>query len=166
MITGKNLIGYTVSGKGSNVFSYPLPENGDSPVYSFTEASPEEIDTACILADKAFSTYRFSTPHQKISFLEKIAEAIAISKDELVKMAMAETHLAKPRLEGEVQRTINQIKLFAAMLAEGSWVNAVIDTAQPDRAPLPKPDIRQMQVPLGPVAVFGASNFPFAFSVA
>src|SRR5947209_1159069 len=99
MITGKNLIGYTVSGKGNNVFSSTMAETGDSPVYSFAEASPEEIDAACILADKAFSTYRLCTPDQKISFLDKIAEAIATSKDELVKMAMAETFLTKPRLD-------------------------------------------------------------------
>ncbi|MEP7144788.1 MAG: aldehyde dehydrogenase (NADP(+)) [Ferruginibacter sp.] len=166
MITGKNLIGYTLSGKGNNTFSSSILQNDNPSVYSFHEASPEEIDTAAMLAHKAFSTYRFCTPDQKKSFLEKIAEAIANSKDELVKMAMHETHLPKPRLEGEVQRTINQAKLFASILEEGSWVKAIIDTAQPGRTPLPKPDIRQMQIPLGAVAVFGASNFPFAFSVA
>ncbi len=166
MITGKNLIGNTLSGKGNHTFSSSVLENNNPEVYSFHEASAEEIDAAVMLAHKSFVFYRLCSPGQKKSFLDKIAEAIATSKDELVKIAMQETHLPKPRLEGEVQRTINQIKLFAALLEEGSWVKAIIDTALPQRTPLPKPDIRQMQIPLGPVAVFGASNFPFAFSVA
>ncbi|MEP7106764.1 MAG: aldehyde dehydrogenase (NADP(+)) [Ferruginibacter sp.] len=166
MITGKNLIGYTVSGESSNTFSSSVQEDGFARDYSFHEASPGEIDAAAMLAQEAFLVYRHSTPGERKSFLHQIAEAIEISKEELVKMAMHETHLPKPRLEGEVQRTINQVILFAGLLAEGSWVNAIIDTAQPDRAPFPKPDIRQMQIPIGAVAVFGASNFPFAFSVA
>ncbi len=166
MITGMNLIGTTFSGKSSNTFSSSILEN-DMPVnYFFNEASPEEIDAAVMLAHHAFMMYRLYSPGQKKSFLLEIAEAIALSKEELVKIAMQETHLPKPRLEGEVQRTINQIKLFASLVEEGSWVKAIIDTALPERTPLPKPDIRQMQIPLGPVAVFGASNFPFAFSVA
>ena len=166
MITGKNLIGYTVSGNGDNIFSSSVLENDQPLTFSFYEGSVEEIDKAAILGNSAFSKYRLCTAAQKKVFLEQIAEAIAASKEELIKMAMHETHLPKPRLEGEVQRTINQIKLFAALLQEGSWVKAIIDTAQPERTPLPKPDIRQMQIPIGPVAVFGASNFPFAFSVA
>ena len=79
---------------------------------------------------------------------------------------MQETFLAEARLNGEITRTINQIRLFTELLNEGSWVRAIIDTAQPQRTPLPKPDLRQMQKPIGPVAVFGASNFPFAFSTA
>ncbi len=166
MITGKNLIGYTVSGNSDNISSSSVLENDQPLTFSFYEVSAEEIDEAAILGNDAFSKYRLCTAAQKIVFLEQIAEAITASKEELVKMAMHETHLPKPRLEGEVQRTINQIKLFAALLREGSWVKAIIDTAQPERTPLPKPDIRQMQVSIGPVAVFGASNFPFAFSVA
>jgi len=166
MITGKNLIGFAKSGKGVNIFSSSIAEDGQLLDQSFYEASPAEIDAAVVQAQNAFAVYRFCAAVQKQSFLEAIAEAIAEAKEELVKMAMQETSLPKGRLEGEVQRTINQLKLFAALLAEGSWVKAIIDTAQPERVPLPKPDIRQMQVPFGPVAVFGASNFPFAFSVA
>ena len=91
--------------------------------------------------------------------LETIADNIASAKDDLVETAMKETHLPRPRLEGELVRTIAQLRMFAALLTDGSWVNAIIDTAIPDRKPFPRPDIRQMQMPLGPVAVFGASNF-------
>jgi len=159
MLTGKNYIGYKQYGAGEYNFSVTAG-------CSFTEATTAETERAATVAAAAFDTYRNVDSKQKISFLESLAMAIATAKDELVKMAMQETSLTQPRLEGEVQRTINQIKLFAALLKEGSWVKAIIDTAQPERKPLPKPDIRQMQLPLGPVAVFGASNFPFAFSVA
>ncbi|MEJ7588186.1 MAG: aldehyde dehydrogenase (NADP(+)) [Ferruginibacter sp.] len=166
MITGKNLIGYSISGEGDTTFSSSGPGDNEPTVYSFHEATTEEIDLAVRKAHTAFTTFRFCPSLEKISFLERIAESISGSKEELLKTAMHETHLPRPRLEGEVQRTINQIKLFAALLEEGSWVKAVIDKAQPERSPLPKPDIRQMQLPIGVAAVFGASNFPFAFSVA
>lgn len=159
MLTGKNYIGYKQFNAGENMFSV----TGDT---SFSEATSFETDKAAMLAAAAFNVYRNVDNTVKALFLESLAVAIAAAKDELVKIAMQETSLPQPRLEGEVQRTINQIKLFAALLQEGSWVKAIIDTAQPNRKPLPKPDIRQMQIPLGPVAIFGASNFPFAFSVA
>lgn len=165
MITGKNFVGYNLSANSSVSVTATITINGENNQYNFHDASPEEIRQACILANKAFISYRNFSAEQKATFLEKVADAIAANKDQLVAIAMQETHLAKPRLEGEVGRTINQAKLFAALLREGSWVHAIIDTAQPDRKPLPKPDIRQMQIALGPVAVFGASNFPFAFSV-
>ncbi|MEO5893251.1 MAG: aldehyde dehydrogenase (NADP(+)) [Ferruginibacter sp.] len=166
MISGKNLIGYTVSGEGTYTFTSSIPGEDKPSDQLFLEASPAEIDLAVTKAHQAFSTFRLSTADQKITFLEHIATEIAAAKEELLTMAMFETHLPKPRLEGEVQRTVNQIKLFVNLLKEGSWVKAIIDTALPERTPLPRPDIRQMQIPLGPVAVFGASNFPFAFSVA
>ncbi|MEO6720111.1 MAG: aldehyde dehydrogenase (NADP(+)) [Ferruginibacter sp.] len=166
MLTGKNLIGYATLGEGDNIFSSSILRDDNSADFAFNEASEEQINQAATLAHKAFASYRLLPAEKKAAFIEKIAEGIGSAKDELVKMAMHETNLPKPRLEGEVQRTINQLKLFAQLLREGSWVKAIIDTAQPDRAPLPKPDIRQIQIPLGVVAVFGASNFPFAFSVA
>lgn len=138
----------------------------DNAVYKSREATSADIANVAARADKAFKTYRLKSGEQKALFLETIADNILSAKEELIETAMRETHLPRPRLEGELGRTINQLKLFASLLNEGSWVNAIIDTAMPDRKPLPKPGIRQMQVPLGPVAVFGASNFPFAFSVA
>ena len=165
MITGKNLIGNNISGENNNAFSVSLKTNDEEKQYSFYEATPSEIAMAVELAAKAFQTYRNETGETKATLLDTIATAIGEAKDSLVAVAMQETALPQPRLDGEVMRTVNQLKMFAALLREGSWVKAVIDTALPDRKPLPKPDIRQMQVALGPVAVFGASNFPFAFSV-
>jgi alpha-ketoglutaric semialdehyde dehydrogenase len=166
MITGQNLIGNSYSGAGSNIFSSSVKEDGSLRYIDFHEASPEETNGAVMAAADAFAVFRLCETALKRSFLDSIATGIANAKDALVRMAMHETNLPSARLEGEVQRTINQVKLFSALLAEGSWVRPIIDTAQPNRIPLPKPDIRQVQVPLGPVAVFGASNFPFAFSVA
>ena len=102
---------------------------------------------------------------ERAQFLRRIADALDQAAPALVERAMLETALPRPRLTGEVARTSNQLRLFAAVLEEGSWVMARIDTADPARTP-PKPDVRSMLRPLGPVAVFGASNFPLAFSVA
>src|SRR5205085_3630948 len=96
----------------------------------------------------------------------KIAEEIMVLGDELITRAHAETALAEARLTGERARTVNQLKMFAELVREGSWVEACIDRAIPDRKPLPKPDLRRKLTPIGPVVVFGASNFPLAFSVA
>jgi 2,5-dioxopentanoate dehydrogenase len=130
----------------------------------YSEATTGEIDNAVTKAYKSFLTYRNYSGKAKANFLEAIASGIEAQRDFLRPTAIKETHLGDARLNGEITRTINQIKLFAELLKEGSWVNAIIDTAQPERKPLPKPDIRQMQKPIGVVAVFGASNFPFAFS--
>ena len=132
----------------------------------YSEATSEEIDNAVTKAHKSFLSYRNYSGNTKANFLEAIASDIEAQRDSLRPTAIKETHLGDARLNGEITRTINQIKLFVDLLKEGSWVNAIIDTAQPERKPLPKPDIRQMQKPIGVVAVFGASNFPFAFSTA
>ena len=118
------------------------------------------------LADSAFPVYRGLSAEQRAAFLERIADEIVALGDALLERANQETALPLARLTGERGRTVNQLKMFAALVREGSWVDARIDRAQPDRQPLPKPDLRRMLIPLGPVAVFGASNFPFAFSVA
>lgn len=117
-------------------------------------------------AQEVFEIYRGYPISRRIDFLRQIGEEIMVSREELVEVSYKETHLPQGRLQGEIDRTINQINLFADMLEEGSWVNAIIDTGNPKRVPIPKPDIRQMQLPVGPVCVYGASNFPFAFSVA
>ncbi|HUQ67757.1 MAG TPA: aldehyde dehydrogenase (NADP(+)) [Flavitalea sp.] len=125
----------------------------------------KEIDNAVARANEAFLVYRLIKPSIKISFLQLIADKIDQHRDQLSETASKETSLPNDRLQTEITRTINQLRLFAELLREGSWVRAIIDTAQPERKPFPKPDVRQMQLPLGPVAVFGASNFPFAYSV-
>lgn len=114
---------------------------------------------------EAFAQYRETTPSERAVFLETIASEIDLQRDVLVTTAQAETNLPVARLNGEITRTTSQLQLFANLIKEGSWVEAVIDTAKPESTP-PKPDLRRMLVPVGPVVVFGASNFPFAFSTA
>ena len=98
--------------------------------------------------------------------MEAIADEIMALGDPLIARACGESGLPEGRIQGERGRTCNQLKMFANLVREGSWVNATIDTAIPDRAPAPKPDLRKMEVAIGPVAIFGASNFPLAFSTA
>lgn len=133
---------------------------------SYHNATSEEINLAVIKASKAFESYRKKDKNSIASFLEQIADEILNLGDTLITRCHLETGLPLARLEGERGRTTAQLKLFAAVVREGSWVDARIDTANPDRLPMPKADIRHMLLPLGPVAVFGASNFPLAFSTA
>lgn len=132
----------------------------------FILATDEEIEQAVAKAATAFLLYKKTPPEARAHFLETIADEMLALGDALIQRAMLETGLPEARLTGERGRTVNQLKLFAALLREGSWVEAVIDPALPERKPLPRPDLRKMLHPLGPVVVFGASNFPFAFSTA
>src|SRR6478609_3064618 len=116
-------------------------------------------------AANAFDAYQKTSPEARAVFLETIANNIESLGDALIAKASEETNLPAPRLTGERGRTTMQLRMFAQMLREGSWVDAAIDTAMPDKTP-PKPDTRKMLVPMGPVVVFGASNFPFAYSTA
>jgi alpha-ketoglutaric semialdehyde dehydrogenase len=157
-ITGKQIIGYAQADGNAGSFN--------SGQHTFEEASAANVDQAAKKATSAFKIYKLLPTADRIKFLEAIATEINNIRDVLIENGMQETHLPQGRLNGEIDRTVNQIKLFADLLKEGSWVNAIIDTAKPDRQPLPKPHICQMARPLGVTAVFGASNFPFAFSVA
>ncbi|HEY5801384.1 MAG TPA: aldehyde dehydrogenase family protein, partial [Burkholderiaceae bacterium] len=132
---------------------------------AFGQATVEDVETACTLAWQAFDAYRNTTPEQRAQFLEAIAEGIVGLGPVLIERAMQETGLPQARLEGERGRTVNQLRLFAKVARDGHWLEATIDHALPERAP-PRPDLRLRKIPLGPVAVFGASNFPLAFSVA
>lgn len=125
-----------------------------------------EVSRAAEVAHNAFPSYRATTAEQRARFLETVAANISALRDALVERAVLETGLPESRISGEVGRTTMQLELFAEVLREGSWHGARIDPALPERQPLPRPDIRQRAVPLGPVAVFAASNFPLAFSVA
>jgi NADP-dependent aldehyde dehydrogenase len=129
-------------------------------------ASEDDVEAALQLADQAFQVYRASTGEARAAFLERIGDEIMAMGDALVTRAHIETGLPEARLVGERARTVNQLRLFAAVARDGSWIDARIDTAMPDRQPTPKPDLRRMLVPVGPVVVFGSSNFPLAFSVA
>lgn len=165
-MTGKNIIGASLSGEGKEIFYGENPATAQKVEPGFFEATEQEINLAIEKASQAFQTFRPVSGKDKAVFLETIADEIVAIGDELIKRCMEETGLPEARLTGERGRTVGQLKLFAALLREGSWVDAKIDTADPDRKPLPKADIRSMQRALGPVGVFGASNFPLAFSVA
>ena len=132
---------------------------------AFHHAGTREVDDALTLAEDAFVSYRTSTGEQRALFLERIGDEILTLGDSLIHQARLETGLTETRLVGERARTIGQLKLFAQIARESSWVDARIDTALPDRQPA-RPDLRRMLIPLGPVVVFGSSNFPLAFSVA
>jgi len=163
---GQNFIGdqlRTSTGKTVHVISpldsAPLPTE-------FHPAGEKDVDDALKLAEQAFQVYREITGEQRAIFLERIADEIMALGDDLIRRAHQETGLPEARLTGERARTTSQLKLFAQVVREGSWVDARIDTAIPDRQPVPKPDLRRMLIPIGPVIVFGSSNFPLAFSVA
>ncbi len=165
-LTGKNRIGGTESGEGKASIRGFDPKRGSELDPAFFEATPREIDEAMRLAAEAFETYREVSREDCAAFLDRIAGRLTAAGDELIPRAAAETGLPVERLTGELGRTTGQIRMFAALVREGSWVDARIDRAQPLRKPLPKPDVRRMLMPVGPVVVFGASNFPLAFSVA
>jgi 2,5-dioxopentanoate dehydrogenase len=132
----------------------------------FKDATRGQINKAMTAAHTAFATYKTKSGRERAAFLRAIADGIEALGDPLIETAMAETHLPKARLEGERGRTCFQLRQMADTLAEGSWCEATIDTALPDRQPLPRPDLRKMLVPMGTVVVFGSSNFPLAYSAA
>jgi NADP-dependent aldehyde dehydrogenase len=123
---------------------------------------PKQLEKAVEIA----AGYRNPGPEVLSAFLERIGEQIIAVGEKLISICAEETALSVDRLVGERARTVNQLKMFANLVREGSWVDARIDTALPERKPIPKPDLRRILIPVGPVAVFGASNFPLAFSVA
>lgn len=147
-------------------FNAMNPATGETLQPVFHEASEAEAAQAMEVAAAAFAEYRRSAPEVRAGFLEQIAANIEALGDVLIQRAVAETGLPVARITGERGRTCGQLRLFAQVVREGSWVDARIDTALPDRQPAPRPDIRRMLAPLGPVVVFGSSNFPLAFSTA
>ncbi|QNI33533.1 aldehyde dehydrogenase (NADP(+)) [Alloacidobacterium dinghuense] len=166
MLQGTSFLGSTRGLQSGAPFQGTNPATGERLQPTYFSASIEEVDHAATSAEAAFSSYRRLSGRERGAFLRRIADGLQAIADDLVQRANQETALPIPRLQGEVARTANQLRLFADVAEEGSWVTARIDTADPERKPLPKPDIRSMFLPLGPVAVFGASNFPLAFSVA
>ncbi|AMP00973.1 aldehyde dehydrogenase family protein [Collimonas arenae] len=165
-ITGESLIGASsIKGGGADFFAFD-PSTAKDIEPAFHTAGKAEIDCACDLARIAFDPYRATSQEERARFLETIAQNILDLGDQLIERAMSESGLPKARLEGERGRTVGQLKLFAEVLREGSWQEARIDPALPERQPLPRVDLRLRMIALGPVAVFGASNFPLAFSVA
>lgn len=166
MITGMNYIGSKKSAQGEVKFSTFNPKSNTRTHWEFVEATEEEINEAMQLAAEAFALYQEITFNDRAKFLRQIASEIENLGDVLIDAYLAETGLAEGRAKGERARTIGQIIGFAELLEDGSYVNAIIETADKERSPAPKPDIRTMSIPLGPIVVFGSSNFPLAFSTA
>ena len=163
---GLNMIAGEPKGAGSVDIHAMDPRTGEILPPPFRQATPEELDEAVRRAQSAFLADQDRSPEERAGLLETVASEIEALGEDLVGRVSAETGLPEARVRGERGRTVGQLRMFASLVAEGSWVDARIDRAQPDRVPAPKPDVRRMLVPLGPVAVFGASNFPLAFSVA
>lgn len=166
MITGKNYIGNELSAKGGKTFRTFNPKLNLQNEWTFYEASSEELEEAMHLAWTAFDIYQNISGAKKAGFLREIADQIESLGGDLIQVYCKETGLPEGRANGERGRTCFQLRTFADLVEEGSWVNATIDTGLPNREPLPKPDLRKMSMPLGPIAVFGASNFPLAYSTA
>ncbi|MEN9401145.1 MAG: hypothetical protein RL632_2248 [Bacteroidota bacterium] len=162
MVLG-NFIGFARSSRGTETFSSSnaMDESVRSEV--FVEATSEEVNAACELASKAFASYSHISDPERALFLRRIAELLQQQKKDLQTIYCAESGLTSDRFESELLRTMRQLWNFADHIEYGAWRNASIDTTNPNQHP-PKPDLRKMSVPLGPVVVFGASNFPLAYS--
>lgn len=165
MIDGAILIGAEARQADAR-FTSVNPATGETLSPDFSSAGVDAVAEAAALADAAFPIYAATDPETRAAFLEKIADNIVAIGDALIERAMTESGLPRPRLEGERGRTVGQLRLFASVVRQGDWLDATIDPALPDRQPLPRPDLRRVNIAIGPVAVFGASNFPLAFSVA
>ncbi len=166
MITGKSYIGFAQQSNGKTTYKTVNPKLNLENEWLFTEATAAEIDTAVALAWSAFKEYRNTNELDRAKFLNAIAEEIEALGDELVQVYCAESGLPEGRANGERNRTVFQLRSFAEMLQSDDWKQIAIDTALPERTPAPKPDLRRSVLPLGPVAVFGSSNFPLAYSTA
>nr|WP_294949630.1 aldehyde dehydrogenase (NADP(+)) [uncultured Mucilaginibacter sp.] len=163
---GKQLIDGQGIASGTEYFYAVNRASGERLGFRFFNASEEDIKMAVAVAQRDFKITRNKTGAEKALFLDTIALELEKAAPQIVEMACLETALTPLRIEGELARTINQAKLFAKLLREGNWADAKIDTGDLERKPAPRPDIRSMQRSIGPIAVFGASNFPLAFSAA
>lgn len=165
-LIGTSIIGFSRGDKTSDTFTAFDPTTGAPIEPKFHSATIEALENAAGLAHDARLKYASVPPSDRATLLRKIADNIEALGDTLIERASLETALPNQRFIGERTRTCGQLRMFADVLEEGSWVDARIDHAIPDRQPIPKPDVRSMLKPLGPVAVFCASNFPLAYSVA
>lgn len=165
---GNHIIGYKSKSPDTNIDGFrPINPATQKPVGEITyySATEKEMDSAMELSSSAFETYKNMSAARRAEFLRAAADEIEAAGDALTQTGTAETGLPAGRLEGERERTTGQLRLFADYIEQGFYVQAIIDEALPDRTP-PRSDLRRMNHPLGPVVVFGASNFPLAFSVA
>ena len=166
MIIGHNFIAGQRSALGSKVLQSVNASTGEALAYEFHQATEEEVNQACKAASEAFKSYRNTTPEQRALFLEAIADELDALGQDFLDTISQETALPLARLQGERGRTSGQMRLFAKVLRRGDYLGARIDTALPEREPMPRVDLRQVKIGVGPIAVFGASNFPLAFSTA
>jgi NADP-dependent aldehyde dehydrogenase len=164
-LEGKSLIAASSSNTSGQTFHAVNPTTSEKLEPAFFSAGADDVNQAAQAAHEAFATYKNVSGRDKGHFLRAIANGLNEAKESIIERAAQETALPKPRLEGELGRTVGQFLAFAELIEEGSWVEARIDRGNPERLPLPKPDLRSMLRPVGPVAVFGASNFPLAYSV-
>jgi NADP-dependent aldehyde dehydrogenase len=162
MLTGKHLIAGEWVGADATFASEPA----HGPSHDFAVGTPALVDRAVDAAEEAFASFGWSTRAERAELLRKIADEIDARGEAITEIGAQETGLPEARLQGERGRTVGQLRLFADHIVAGDYLDMRHDPAMPDRAPLPRPDLRMIQRPLGPVAVFGASNFPLAFSVA
>ena len=165
-LQGHSIIGNASAAGTGKAAHATNPATGESLSPDYLEVSEAQANEAVAKAAAAFPIYRKSSSADRATFLRTIAEQIEARGDELAERGPLETGLPKGRIRMETGRTCGQLRLFASVAEDGSWVDARIDHADPDRQPIPKPDVRSMLQGLGPVAVFCASNFPLAFSVA
>ncbi|HYZ62433.1 MAG TPA: aldehyde dehydrogenase (NADP(+)) [Acetobacteraceae bacterium] len=165
-LTGDMLIGGRDVRGSAGAIRGVDPATGKQLDPPFPGGTRSDVEQACALAWDAFDTYRATGLEERARFLEAIAEQLLALGDALVERASTESGLPRPRIEGERARTVGQLRLFASVVRAGLFLEPRIDPALPNRTPLPRPDLRQRHIALGPVAVFGASNFPLAFSVA
>ncbi|MFK5981909.1 MAG: aldehyde dehydrogenase (NADP(+)) [Flavobacteriaceae bacterium] len=166
MITGKNQIGNSLSAKGTKKYKTFNPKSNEVNEHQFYEATQEEINEAAQLASKVFLEYSNTSGKKRAAFLNAIADEIIALDVELIETYMSESGLLKGRAIGERGRTIFQLRMFADLVKNEDWRAPKIAASDYDRKPIPKPDLRKMLIPLGPVVVFGASNFPLAYSTA
>ena len=165
-ILGHNYIGGQRSAAGQHKLQSVDASTGEALPYDFSQATPEEVDAAAKTAAAAYPAYRSLSAERRAQFLDAVADELDALGDDFVALVCRETALPAARIQGERGRTSGQMRLFAKVLRRGDFYGARIDQALPERQPLPRPDLRQYRIGLGPVAVFGASNFPLAFSTA
>jgi 2,5-dioxopentanoate dehydrogenase len=164
--SGRSIIGFADGSVSGGAFRARNPMTGEALQPDFYSASAEEMEAAVRLAHEAFASYSRTPGRERAKFLRTIAGNLEAIAPEIIERCGFETALPEARLKGELARTTGQLRLFAQLVEDGSWAMARMDRPDPERKPLPKPDIRSILRPLGPVVVFGASNFPLAFSVA
>lgn len=161
---GKNHIGYQESALGNHVFFGTDPKNNRPFETPFHQASPEEIDAALVKSQEAFEAYRLLSIEKRVQFLKAIPDKLKANKEILIHWFCAESGLPRDRAEAEFARSCFQFEYYAKAVETGYALEIKLDTANPDRKPNPKPSLTKINIPVGPVVVFGASNFPFAYS--